>query len=351
MSTLQPDPVGIQPYSLDIDLRATVSVDRKRWTEIGQSLIAKSRVAVVMFAGGQGSRLGTNSPKGCFELLPNESLFYLHAKSLRQAQGEPGTIWWYIMTSASTHEATTLYFHKHHFFGLARDQVFFFQQGSRACLSLAGEVLQKPGGAEGPVMAPDGNGGVFRALRDTGCLRRMREAGVQVVQLTGVDNVLTKMADPTFFGLLSSSKVSFVNKVILKTQPHESVGVMALRGDQPVVVEYSELTLAQKNMRGTSTGDLLFGLANIAQHFVTLGFLTQQHDDLPWHVARKKIAHAGDQHPSGVNGVKMEQFVFDAIPKDSLCALVPRSSEFAPLKNRFGNDSVHTARRSYVEQQ
>jgi UDP-N-acetylglucosamine pyrophosphorylase len=298
-----------------------------------------------MFAGGQGSRLGHKGPKGCFEITPGFSIFEIHAREIQRQQKRSGggVIKWYIMTSEHTHDATERFFRDRQFLGLKESQIFLFRQASRPCLSPEGRVLRKTDGS-GLVRAPGGNGGVFGALTSSGALDDMRANGVKFVQLCGVDNILVKLGDPLHFGLLAASKMPFVNKTVAKTNPAEPVGVMALRRGTACVVEYSELKASQKQARGDQ-GELVFGLANIAQHFCTLTFLahTAATTNLPWHFAHKSIPHAGDPRPTDPNGFKAEQFVFDAMPSNTMCTRVDRAGEFAPVKNREGPNSPDTA--------
>jgi UDP-N-acetylglucosamine pyrophosphorylase len=346
-----PDTGIIKPFWGSIRVPQASRATKYTWVNTGLKLIRQRAVAVVMFAGGQGTRLGHDGPKGCFEITPGLSIFALHAREImRQQRRSPGgLIRWYVMTSEHNHDQTVAFFRTKRFLGLRESQVVFFQQTSRPCLSPEGGLLYKTDGS-GLVRAPGGNGGVFAAIGGSGALDDMRGNGVKFIQLCGVDNILTKLGDPLHFGLLATSKMPFVNKTVPKTDPVEPVGVMALRCGTACVVEYSELTAEQQNRKTDGdAGELVFGLANIAQHFCTLAFLarTATGPPLHWHMATKRIPHAGDPHPSAPNALKAEQFVFDAMPSNAVCTQVERSQEFAPVKNKEGAHSPATALALY----
>ncbi|KAK0546867.1 UDP-N-acetylglucosamine pyrophosphorylase [Tilletia horrida] len=355
----------------------------------GLNAIAQGKVGLVLMAGGQGTRLGSSAPKGTYdiELPSHKSLFQLQAERIIrltkiavESAGGSGTaspsIVWFIMTSAPTHQPTIDYFQKHRYFGLKSDDVIFFQQGTLPCLTEDGKIMLSPTGEV--ATAPDGNGGLYTALRspigsssgDATPLSIMRSRGIEYLHLYGVDNCLVRVADPVFVGGCIERKAKVGVKVVTKTDPAESVGVVALQGGKWGVIEYSEIPtgLASAREEGGDSAPLKFRAANIVNHFYTLDFLEQEvpsfEAEMAFHIARKKIptlapntAKGGALEPytpSKPNGMKLELFVFDVFPfvESSRFAVheVPREEEFSPLKNGkgAGSDCPETSRRDLL---
>ncbi|CAD6886180.1 unnamed protein product [Tilletia controversa] len=358
--------------------------------QAGLHAIAQGKVALVLMAGGQGTRLGSSAPKGTYdiELPSHKSLFQLQAEriirltqlarssSSGESAGDAAGIPWFIMTSEPTHQPTIDYFKKHNFFGLQAKDVVFFQQGTLPCLTDDGKIMLGPNGAV--ATAPDGNGGLYTALRspitkdssDTP-LSLMRSRGIQYVHLYGVDNCLVRVADPVFVGGCIDRNAKVGVKVVTKTDPAESVGVVALQNGKWGVIEYSEIPEGLSSARESaedSSSPLKFRAANIANHFYTLDFLEKEVPEfeakMAFHIARKKIptlapnASTGELEPftpTKPNGMKLELFVFDVFPFVDPPARfavheVPREEEFSPLKNGkgAGSDCPETSRRDLL---
>ncbi|OCF38269.1 UDP-N-acetylglucosamine pyrophosphorylase [Kwoniella heveanensis CBS 569] len=353
--------------------------EEKKWRDIGLKAIANNEVAVLLMAGGQGTRLGSSQPKGMYDIkLPSgKSLFEYQAERIgklaRVAEEEQGKekgsvrIRWYVMTSGPTRGETEKYFKEKGYFGLNPDDVIFFEQGVLPALSEDGKLLLSTPSSLS--VAPDGNGGLYAALRrplsadsPRTVLSDLRDQGVQYVHAYCVDNCLVKVADPVFIGCCVSRQASIGAKVVRKTVPTESVGVLAARGDAFAVVEYSELSKEKAEAR-TPDGQLAFRAANIANHFYTTSFLEgveAMERRMAFHIARKKIPtvdlSSGEPiKPTEPNGMKLELFVFDVFPfTKSLCVLeVDRAEEFSPLKNAPGSkaDCPETSRRDLLAQQ
>eukprot|EP00808_Paulinella_micropora_P023443 g48899.t1 len=348
---------------LEVWEKQSNSSQSQQWFRLGLAQIASSKVAAILMAGGQGTRLGSFDPKGCYDvLLPShKSIFQLLAEKLISvkrlaAQQENRQIAdvrlpWYIMTSDATHDATVSFFMDHDFFGFPKQDVLFFQQESTPCVNEEGRIFLSS--LTTLAASPNGNGGLFRALHVGGMLDDMRERGVQHTHVFGVDNVLAKPADPTFIGFCVAQQAQVGNKVVFKEDPHEAVGVMALVDGRPAVVEYSDITPEQAEAR-CADGKLLFRAANIAQHFMSVAFLTLASQAvLPFHLAQKRIPFLNDKGklevPAANNGIKMEMFVFDsfALVQKVACLAVRRDEEFSAVKNAPGSavDSPDTARR------
>lgn len=323
---------------------------------IGEEALRNGEVAALVVAGGQGSRLGFDKPKGLFPIGPvsGATLFRIHAEkvlALSQRYGRPVPL--LVMTSHATHAETVEYFTHEHYFGLMPEQVQFFQQGTMPALDLAtGKLLlEKPGEL---FLSPNGHGGTLTALTDTGLLGELKAAGVKHVFYFQVDNPLVSVCDPAFVGRHIQTRAEVSSKVVFKDDPAEKVGILAEIDGRCGIIEYSDMPAEMTNER-TADGTLAFRAGNPAIHCFSVEFLervTTGADRLAYHVARKKVeqydpATGKTITPDTVNALKFELFVFDALPLADrwLAVQTTREDEFAPLKNATGNDSIDTARR------
>ncbi|KAK4053535.1 UDP-N-acetylglucosamine pyrophosphorylase [Microbotryomycetes sp. JL201] len=348
----------------------------RKWADIGLKATREGKVAVLLMAGGQGTRLGSSAPKGCYDIgLPShKSLFQLQAERIKKLQELAAAdseskvvVPWYVMTSGPTREPTQAFFKQHDFFGLDENDVVFFEQGVFPCLTNEGKImLDSPSHV---AVAPDGNGGIYAALRapldsasSQSVLSDMAARGIEFVHAYGVDNCLVRVADPVFIGYNISRSADCGAKVVKKVDPQEAVGVIALRGDKYNVVEYSEIPTDMSNARETDTGDLVFRAANIVNHFYTRSFLESVESfehAMAYHVARKKIPtidlETGQPvKPTSPNGMKLELFVFDVFPFTNAFSIleVGRETDFSPLKNApgTGSDDPQTSRRDLMNE-
>ncbi|TGZ85376.1 nucleotide-diphospho-sugar transferase [Ascodesmis nigricans] len=374
---LNPPPPPEAPVVEPLPESATASIldspesSLKEWYELGLDLIAKNEVAVVLMAGGQGTRLGSSAPKGCFDVgLPSKkSLFQLQAERILKVQelaskrtGSPVVVPWYVMTSGPTRGPTQKFFTENNFFGLSSSNVLFFEQGVLPCLSNTGKILLES--KHRVAVAPDGNGGIYRALLPE-VLPDIRKRGIKHIHAYCVDNSLVKVADPIFLGFSASKNVDLATKVVRKRNATESVGLILLKNGKPDVVEYSEIDAETAEATDPKNPEILkFRAANIVNHYYTTRFfdsIPEWVDALPHHIAKKKIPFcdidSGEQtKPEKPNGIKLEQFVFDIFPRiplDKFASLeVKREDEFSPLKNArgTGEDDPDTSKRDVMAQ-
>jgi len=284
--------------------------------------------------------------------LPSEkTLYQLQAERIIRIQqlanekyGTKAVIKWYIMTSEATLRDTKMFFKRNFYFGLESENVTFFEQHLLPCITFDGKLMLASKGSL--AQSPDGNGGLYRALKSRGVLKSLEANGIEHVYVYCVDNILVKVADPIFIGFCVKESLECGNKVIKKVDPHEAVGVVCKCEDKFQVVEYSEITSSTAEKR-KEDGSLMFNASNICIHYFSTKFLNKicsSHlEDLPHHIAKKKIPHLNESAslviPTSPNGIKLEKFVFDVFPYASRFGVLEgeRDQEFSPLKN--GPDS------------
>jgi len=325
---------------------------------LGKELISAGKIAAFVVAGGQGTRLGFNGPKGNFPITPvrNKTLFRVFAEYLTAAKRKYGTSCpWCIMTSPLNHTETMEIFDANNFYGLQQEDVFIFEQGTLPNFSFDGKILLAD--KADIARSPDGHGGCFRAMHRSGALQDMKSRGVEFISYFQVDNPLINILDPLFIGLHALDKAQMSSKAVAKAAPKEKVGNFCQVDGKIKVIEYSDLPdeLAEKR---NPEGSLAFAMGSIAIHIINRDFAEQLNAKdcpLPLHRAVKKIPHVDLQgnhvEPAEPNGVKLENFVFDALPlaSESIILETIREQEFAPVKNAAGVDSPETARELMVE--
>ncbi|KAJ5580171.1 uncharacterized protein N7459_006156 [Penicillium hispanicum] len=366
--TLEPLPEVATASILDSD-----PADIQKWYDAGLKQVAENNVAVVLMAGGQGTRLGSSAPKGCFDigLLSEKSLFQLQAERIAKLQElakkthgvESPVIPWYIMTSGPTRKPTEEFFEKNKYFGLDKNNVTIFEQGVLPCISNEGKILLESKGKV--AVAPDGNGGIYLAIVTSGVREDMRRRGIKHIHTYGVDNCLVKVADPVFIGFSAAKDVDIATKVVRKRNATESVGLILQKNGKPDVVEYSEIDKETAEAKDPKQPDVLkFRAANIVNHYYSFRFFESIENwshKLPHHVARKKIPCVNPENgesvkPEKPNGIKLEQFIFDVFPLtplDKFASIeVRREDEFSPLKNArgTGEDDPDTSRADIMKQ-
>ena len=327
----------------------------------GEAALRAGRVAAFTVAGGQGTRLGYDGPKGTFPVTPvkHKPLFQVFAEKIRAAGlrfGRP--LHWFIMTSHQNHAATEAFFAENKFFGLDRARVHFFRQGRMPAVDFAGKILLESPGAI--ALSPDGHGGSLRALERSGALDLVAREQIDILSYFQVDNPLVHSADRAFIGWHVLRASQMTSKMVSKAYPEEKLGHFCLQGGRLVVVEYSDLPMAMQR-ETEPDGRLRYPAGSIAIHVLDREFIRhvargQAGTSLPFHRANKKIptidAAGRPVKPAEANGVKFELFVFDALPfaKNPVVIETLRADDFSPVKNAEGVDSPQTCRDDQLRQ-
>ena len=330
--------------------------EREKYDEIGTKAIKAGKLAAVTMAGGQGTRLGHNGPKGTFDigLESHKPIFELLCETLKLANEKYGVVIpWYIMTSKENNKDTVDFFEKNNYFGYPKGYIQFFKQGELPMVGEDGKVLLDEKGMI--KQAADGHGGIFTSMRKDGVIYDMKARGIEWVFIGGVDNVLVKMVDPTLIGLAESKGILAAGKSVVKAGPHEKVGVFCKRNGRPSVIEYSEIS---KEMAEEidENGQLKYGESHILCNLFNIKEIEKiSEKNLPYHSAHKKATYMNEKGEivKGIepNAYKFEAFLFDAFESldDMVIMRVKREEEFAPVKNAEGVDSPETARKLYQD--
>lgn len=354
-ATTGPHPNDLEPLAPQV----ATPEERPGLEKAGWIALEAGRVACVVVAGGQGTRLGWDRPKGTYPVGPvtNKSLFQQFAEqilAIGRRAGRP--LRWFVLTSRLNREETEAYFREHDFFGLEEGHVEFLVQRDLPNTDFRGKLLLKS--THELATSPNGHGGTLQALHDADALARLTEEGIDHLFYWQVDNPLCRVADPAFLGAHLAANADVSTKVVKKVDPDEKVGVLALRGGLPGVVEYSELSATQKVAREETSGELRYRGGNIAVHLFSVPFLRRLHDsgiELDYHLARKAVPCIDEQaelvQPDEPNAIKFETFIFDVLPhaERHIAFEVTREEEFEPLKNASGAYSPETVARAQSE--
>ena len=337
-----------------ITLEQRKSLDPEAESE-GENALRAGKVAAFLVAGGQGTRLGFDGPKGMFPVTPvkKKSLFQLHAeKLLAIGLRYHKIIPWYIMTSETNHAATVSFFRDNDFFGYKKSDILFFAQEMIPAIDRKGRlILDEPGHI---FTNPNGHGGSLKALWKSGAIKDMKDRGVEYIFYFQVDNVLTRICDPVYIGYHIMHKSEMSNKVVRKKSAEEKMGVLCKINGKLGLIEYSDI--GEENMQARNAdGSLKFWAGNIATHMLSVAFVERENKDgfrLPYHIAEKSIPYLDANGrlitPKDKNGIKFETFVFDALQdaERTVSIEIIRSEEFSPLKNKDGDNSPETVRRA-----
>lgn len=325
---------------------------REKAIHLGETLIRGNQVAVLIVAGGQGTRLGFPGPKGFFPISPvkKKTLFQLFAESIQALSTRyRARMPLLVMTSQENREETEAFFESRGFFGLPKSQVHFFRQGMLPTLTPGGKLIL---GDETNLLAnPDGHGGSLKALYESGLAGRLKGQGVSEIFYCQVDNPLAKIADPAFIGYHRQEGADISTKVVRRQNLEEKVGIYGMVNGKPAIIEYSDFSPKDYRSRDEK-GNIRHWAGNMAIHMISLSFvdrLNRRGFALPYHRAVKEVEgldSAGRNEKMA--GLKFETFVFDSIPlaQKACCMEVVREEEFAPVKNQTGIDSPDTARQA-----
>lgn len=347
------DPREITPLACT-DATSMAPAERERLYTLGLHLLSQGKMAALTMAGGQGTRLGHNGPKGTYDIgLPSHrSLFEIQCRGLRRVSEEAGCIVpWYIMTSHINYEDTVAFFEAHHYFDYGKENIFFFRQEMIPAMDRDGRLLLE--NKHTLVKSPNGNGGLFVSLLRSGGLDDMKRRGIEKIFICGIDNCLVNMADPLFLGFLEDSGKKAAAKSFLKRTADEKAGIFCLRGGAPCVIEYTEIPSALAELKD-ETGSWVYGDTNVLNYIFNLETAEQLAGaGLTYHIAVKKlncIDFETGQPVTIPDGYKFELFLFDAFSLlDDMGVLrIERTEEFAPVKNSTGIDSAESAREMYL---
>ena len=319
----------------------------------GEALVRAGKVAAFTVAGGQGTRLGYDGPKGTLPVSPvrEKTLFELFAEQIAGfAKKYDTTIPWYIMCSPLNLDATRDYFETNDFLGLSRKNVSFFAQGTMPATDFEGNLLLAT--PDSLALSPNGHGGSLKALIDSGAIADMAVRGVEHLAYFQVDNPLVSVIDPLFIGLHHRQNSDMSSRSLTKTNPFEKLGNLVLADGRLTVIEYSDFP-DERALEKEDDGRIRYRAGSPAIHLLRRDFVERFADgdiQLPWHRAEKKVPCVDDPSPKSPNAVKFETFVFDALPlaRNPLILEGDRAETFSPVKNPTGVDSLESCQRDLV---
>ena len=336
------------PPALSIE---KIRENKETYEKIGLESIKKGEVAAVLLAGGMGTRLGFDLPKGCFDVGRTRHLYIFECliNNLLNVVKQAGVyVPLYIMTSEKNDQATQSFFKEHNYFGYDEDYVKFFIQDMACAVDYNGKLLLEEKGRL--ATSPNGNGGWFTSMVKAGLDKDLHARNVKWINIFAVDNVLQRIADPVFVGATIQGKYQSASKVVRKVEPHEKMGLLCLEDNKPSIVEYYEMSKEMAEAKD-SDGSLTYKFGVILNYLFSLEKLEQiVNTSLEIHVVEKKIPYIDENgekiSPTEPNGYKFELLVLDMVHlmDNDLAFEVEREKEFAPIKNLHGTDSVDSAR-------
>ena len=334
--------------SLELD---EINAKKEHYTQVGTAAIKAGKVAAVLLAGGMGTRLGSDDPKGMYNIGKTKDVYIFQriVENLMDVVKMTGTdIYLFVMTSDKNHTKTVNFFKEHGYFGYKEDYVKFFMQEMAPATDYNGKVYME---AKNKISnSPNGNGGWFSSMKKWGILDIVHKENIEYLNVFAVDNVLQRIADPCFVGATIEAGVEAGAKVVRKNAPDEKVGVMCLEDGRPSVIEYYELTDELMNTLNEK-GERVYNFGVILNYLFEVKALERIIDNqLPVHIVEKKIPYMNESgelvKPEEPNGHKYEMLILDMIHelKNCLPFEVERNKEFAPIKNKTGVDSIESAR-------
>ena len=328
-----------------------IEENKAKYEEIGLGAIRAGKVGAVLLAGGQGTRLGSDGPKGKYNIGLTKEIYIFERliRNLMDVTDKAGCfVPLYVMTSDKNHDETIAFFEEKNYFGYPKDFVKFFKQEMAPSVDFQGKLYMES--ADSLSLSPNGNGGWFYSMEVTGILKDVKARGVEWLNIFAVDNVLQRIADPVFVGATIDSGCVSGAKVVRKADPEEKIGVLCLEDGKPSIVEYYEMTEEIINSR-EANGELSYNFGVILNYLFRVDQLEEiSSQKMAVHVVEKKIPFIDEKgvlvKPESPNGYKFELLVLDMIHMFDNCLSyeVVRDYEFAPIKNKTGVDSVESAR-------
>lgn len=342
------------PY---IDKEKISNSTKQELEKIGRKIISSGAYAVLTMAGGQGTRLGHIGPKGSYAINTKNGIKYLFEiiiDTLKRAKEKYGvTIPWYIMTSKENNNETLEFLEEHNYFGYDKTKVTLFLQGELPLVNIEGKIILDK---EKKIKeAANGNGGIYKAVKNSGLLDEMKRDGIEWIFISNVDNILSNFVDPILLGLTIKENNKIAAKSVAKNDPYEKAGVFCKMNNKVKVIEYIDLPSEMAEQRDEN-GELVYGELNISTYLYNRSIFEELAEfKLPYHAAFKKSAYLETTgkiiEPDEPNIYKFEAFIFDTFVKYNNITIlrVKREDEFAPVKNRTGVDSPETAIKLYNE--
>ena len=328
-----------------------IDMGRERFERIGMEAVKAGKLGAVLLAGGMGTRLGSDAPKGMYDIGISKPVYIFQRliENLMKVVEKAGNyIQLFVMTSEKNHDATVGFFKEHDYFGYDKDYIAFFKQDMAPAADFDGKVYMEA--KDSIATSPNGNGGWFLTMKKSGLLELVEKRGIEWLNVFVVDDVLQSIADPVFAGAVLGGGYSVGSKVIRKVNPQEKVGVMCTEDGRPSIVEYIELTEDMLTQRDEN-GEYAYNFGVILNYLFKVDKLVNLLErKLPYHKSAKKIPYINEAgelvKPEEPNGYKYEQFILDMIQMLDSCLPfeVVREKEFAPIKNKTGVDSVESAR-------
>lgn len=328
-----------------------IDMGRERFERIGMEAVKAGKLGAVLLAGGMGTRLGSDAPKGMYDIGISKPVYIFQRliENLMKVVEKAGNyIQLFVMTSEKNHDATVGFFKEHDYFGYDKDYIAFFKQDMAPAADFDGKVYIEA--KDSIATSPNGNGGWFLSMKKSGLIELVEKRGIEWLNVFAVDNVLQSIADPVFAGAVLEGGYSVGSKVIRKVNPQEKVGVMCTEDGRPSIVEYIELTEDMLTQRDEN-GEYAYNFGVILNYLFRVDKLVNLLErKLPYHKSAKKIPYINEAgelvKPEEPNGYKYEQFILDMIQMLDSCLPfeVVRGKEFAPIKNKTGVDSVESAR-------
>ena len=328
-----------------------IEAGKETYTKTGLDAIKAGKVGAVLLAGGMGTRLGSDNPKGMYNVGLTRELYIFEClinNLMDVVKAADAYIHLFVMTSEKNHEATTAFLKEKNYFGYPEEYIHFFKQEMAPATDYNGKIYLEEKGRM--ATSPNGNGGWFISLMRAGLLDKAKSFGIEWFNIFAVDNVLQRICDPVFVGATIEKKCVVGAKVVKKSAPDEKVGVMCLEDGRPSIVEYYELTDELMNAKDEK-GDPAYNFGVILNYLFDVAELERiVKEELPLHIVKKKIPYIDEKgelvKPEEPNGYKFENLVLDMIHQMASCLPfeVVREKEFAPIKNKTGVDSVESAR-------